>query len=66
METGTLRHPRGGLFRGILDRPRFRHGLTRTVTQMDNMLFSNMTLNRSRCISTRIFARRKPNGADRS
>jgi len=22
-----------------------RHGLTRTVTQMDNMLFSNMTLN---------------------
>jgi acyl dehydratase len=40
------RHPRGGLFLedfevGMV----FRHRLTRTVTQMDNMLFSNMTLN---------------------
>jgi acyl dehydratase len=40
------RHERGGIFFddfhvGHL----FRHGLTRTVTQMDNMLFCNMTLN---------------------
>ena len=40
------RHQRGGLFYedfhvGEL----IRHRLTRTVTQMDNMLFSNMTLN---------------------
>ena len=40
------RHPRGGMFfedfrAGAL----YAHRLTRTVTQMDNMLFSNMTLN---------------------
>ena len=40
------RHPRGGLYFedftvGVL----IPHRLTRTVTQMDNMLFSNMTLN---------------------
>jgi acyl dehydratase len=40
------RHPRGGLFfedfhAGDL----MEHRLRRTVTQMDNMLFSNMTLN---------------------
>ncbi|HEX5867245.1 MAG TPA: MaoC family dehydratase [Beijerinckiaceae bacterium] len=39
-------HPRGGLYFedftiGVL----IAHRLTRTVTQMDNMLFSNMTLN---------------------
>ena len=46
METGTLRHPRGGLyFEAFSVGQVFRHGLTRTVTQMDNMLFSNMTLN---------------------
>jgi acyl dehydratase len=46
METGTLRHPRGGLyFEAFSVGQTFRHGLTRTVTQMDNMLFSNMTLN---------------------
>ena len=46
METGTLRHPRGGLyFEAFSVGQIFRHGLTRTVTQMDNMLFSNMTLN---------------------
>ena len=44
--TQTGRHPRGGLFFedfevGVV----FEHGLRRTVTQMDNMLFSNMTLN---------------------
>ena len=46
METGNLRHPRGGLyFEAFSVGQVFRHGLTRTVTQMDNMLFSNMTLN---------------------
>ena len=46
METGTLRHSRGGLyFEAFSVGQVFRHGLTRTVTQMDNMLFSNMTLN---------------------
>src|SRR6202030_4356254 len=46
METGTLRHPRGGLyFEAFSVGQVFRHGLTKTVTQMDNMLFSNMTLN---------------------
>src|ERR1700729_2632279 len=46
MEPGNLRHPRGGLyFEAFSVGQVFRHGLTRTVTQMDNMLFSNMTLN---------------------
>ena len=46
METGTLRHPRGGLyFEDFSVGQLFRHRLTRTVTQMDNMLFSNITLN---------------------
>ena len=40
------RHPRGGLyFEAFSVGQTFKHGLTRTVTQMDNMLFSNMTLN---------------------
>ena len=40
------RHPRGGLyFEDFKVGDIYRHGLTRTVTQMDNMLFSNMTLN---------------------
>ena len=39
-------HPRGGLyFEDFAIGAVFRHRLTRTVTQMDNMLFSNMTLN---------------------
>jgi acyl dehydratase len=39
-------HPRGGLyFEDFTIGGSFRHRLTRTVTQMDNMLFSNMTLN---------------------
>ena len=39
-------HPRGGLyFEDFVIGHVFRHRLTRTVTQMDNMLFSNMTLN---------------------
>ncbi len=39
-------HPRGGLyFEDFSVGQVFRHRLTRTVTQSDNMLFSNMTLN---------------------
>ena len=39
-------HPRGGLyFEDFVVGATMRHRLTRTVTQMDNMLFSNMTLN---------------------
>jgi len=39
-------HPRGGLWlEDFTPGRRFDHRLTRTVTQMDNMLFSNMTLN---------------------
>ncbi len=40
------RHWRGGLyFEDFTPGETIRHRLTRTVTQMDNMLFSNMTLN---------------------
>ena len=40
------RHPRGGIyFEDFAPGHVFQHRLTRTVTQMDNMLFSNMTLN---------------------
>src|SRR3990170_7453201 len=40
------RHPRGGLFfENFTVHTPIKHRLTRTVTQMDNMLFSNMTLN---------------------
>ncbi|MEJ0095324.1 MAG: MaoC family dehydratase [Methylocella sp.] len=40
------RHPRGGLyFEDFVIGDTVEHGLRRTVTQMDNMLFSNMTLN---------------------
>jgi len=40
------RHPRGGIyFDDFVEGRVFKHRLTRTVTQMDNMLFSNMTLN---------------------
>ena len=42
----TFPHPRGGLyFEDFFVGQFFTHRLTRTVTQMDNMLFSNMTLN---------------------
>ncbi len=42
----ATRHPRGGLyFEDFVPGEVFAHRLTRTVTQMDNMLFSNMTLN---------------------
>ena len=40
------RHKRGGIyFEDFQVGSLIEHGLTRTVTQMDNMLFSNMTLN---------------------
>src|SRR4026209_1569885 len=40
------RHHRGGHhFEDFAVGTTFEHRLTRTVTQMDNMLFSNMTLN---------------------
>jgi acyl dehydratase len=40
------RHARGGLyFEDFVVGETIAHRLTRTVTQMDNMLFSNMTLN---------------------
>ena len=42
----AIRHPRGGLyFEDFIPCEVFEHRLTRTVTQMDNMLFCNMTLN---------------------
>ncbi|MBV9348837.1 MAG: MaoC family dehydratase [Pseudolabrys sp.] len=40
------RHQRGGLYFESMEVGRtYEHTLRRTVTQMDNMLFSNMTLN---------------------
>ena len=40
------RHPRGGMYyEDFIVGEVIAHRLTRTVTQMDNMLFSNMTLN---------------------
>jgi acyl dehydratase len=45
-QTTAARHPRGGLyFEDFVVGQLYQHPLTRTVTQMDNMLFSNMTLN---------------------
>jgi acyl dehydratase len=42
----AIRHKRGGLyFEDFAPGTVYEHRLTRTVTQMDNMLFSNMTLN---------------------
>jgi acyl dehydratase len=41
-----VRHQRGGIyFDDFVIGRLYQHRLTRTVTQMDNMLFSNMTLN---------------------
>lgn len=40
------RHPRGGMYFDDFETGRlYEHRLRRTVTEMDNMLFSNMTLN---------------------
>jgi acyl dehydratase len=42
----AVRHKRGGLyFEGFVPGELVEHRYARTVTQMDNMLFSNMTLN---------------------
>ena len=42
----AVRHKRGGLyFEDFVAGEVVEHRYTRTVTQMDNMLFSNMTLN---------------------
>jgi acyl dehydratase len=46
MNPDNEKHPRGGLyFEDFTIGATIPHRLTRTVTQMDNMLFSNMTLN---------------------
>ncbi len=46
MTAAPAPHPRGGLYFEDFEIGRlYEHRLTRTVTQMDNMLFSNMTLN---------------------
>ena len=46
MSASNAPHPRGGLyFEDFSVGQIFAHRLRRTVTQMDNMLFSNMTLN---------------------
>ena len=46
MSQDELRHKRGGLyFEGFEIGKVYEHRYTRTVTQMDNMLFSNMSLN---------------------
>ncbi len=45
-EPALQRHPRGGIyFDDFVVNHLYEHPLRRTVTQMDNMLFSNMTLN---------------------
>ena len=45
-QTEAARHKRGGMYFDDFEIGRlYEHRLTRTVTQMDNMLFSNMTLN---------------------
>jgi acyl dehydratase len=45
-DTELRRHKRGGIyFDDFVIGHLYEHPLTRTVTQMDNMLFSNMTLN---------------------
>src|SRR6202047_4167783 len=46
LQGGPSRHKRGGIFyEDFVIGALIDHRLTRTVTQMDNMLFSNMTLN---------------------
>ena len=45
-EMTATRSPRGGMYYEDFEVGRvYQHTLRRTVTQMDNMLFSNMTLN---------------------
>ena len=46
LQAGPSRHKRGGIFyEDFVVGALIEHRLTKTVTQMDNMLFSNMTLN---------------------
>jgi acyl dehydratase len=46
MAEAERRHPRGGLYFESFHVGRlFRHGVTRTVTQADNLAFCNMTMN---------------------
>jgi acyl dehydratase len=46
MTDSSVRHPRGGLyFEGFHVGQVFRHGVTRTVTQADNLLYCALTLN---------------------
>jgi Acyl dehydratase len=46
MAETVQRHKRGGLYFEDMEVGKlYEHRYTRTVTQMDNMLFSNMTLN---------------------
>jgi acyl dehydratase len=46
LQPGPPRHKRGGIFyEDLVIGALIEHRLTKTVTQMDNMLFSNMTLN---------------------
>jgi acyl dehydratase len=46
MPAEPARHPRGGMYFEDFEAGRlYEHTLRRTVTEMDNMLFSNMTLN---------------------
>jgi acyl dehydratase len=46
LQPGPSRHKRGGIFyEDFVVGALIEHRLTKTVTQMDNMLFSNMTLN---------------------
>jgi hypothetical protein len=59
-------HPRGGLYFEDFEVGRtFRHRLTRTVSQMDNLLFSSLTSIRSRFTSTSTSALPRPNGDSR-
>ena len=45
-QTTIVRSPRGGMYYEAFEVGKlYQHTLRRTVTQMDNMLFSNMTLN---------------------
>ena len=61
------RHKRGGLYFEDFEVGKlYEHRYTRTVTQMDNMLFSNMTLNPQPLHIDRAFLRdRRPSGASR-
>ena len=60
------RHPRGGIyFDDFVVGHLYEHRLRRTVTQMDNMLFSNMTLNPQPLHIDRHFCETKPSGASR-